>query len=315
MKQHLKVSLILTVLNEEKTVLPLLTAISKQILKPAEVIIVDGGSTDNTLAVVKDFSENQLHLNIKAFSKKGNRSVGRNWAIRKANHNWIAITDAGCIPESDWLEGLVKRQGESKASVIAGYYRGLAQTPFTQAVIPYVLVMPNKVNTDNFLPATRSMLIAKEVWSQLGGFNESLSDNEDYAFARQIQSQKIKISLTTKAIVNWIPRTNLRSFAWMIFRFARGDVQAKIIRPKVVLIFIRYLFFLVLTIQILWQLARLIPVTPLLIWLWIGLIVLYAAWSIQKNIKHVPDGWYWLPILQVVSDWAVMIGSVVGIFI
>src|SRR5258708_5297615 len=50
-------SLIITVLNEEKTIVALLEAILKQTLQPDEVVICDGGSSDATVKLIEDFAQ------------------------------------------------------------------------------------------------------------------------------------------------------------------------------------------------------------------------------------------------------------------
>lgn len=306
-----KISIVITVLNEEKTIERLLTALETQTFSPDEVIIVDGGSTDKTLQLLKAAAKNNRL--IKIIEKAGNRSVGRNAGITLAKHDVIAITDAGCIPHHDWLEELAKcyrsaRTKTDKKIVVAGYYDAQTSSPFTEAVVPYVLVMPDRVDPQHFLPATRSMLFEKTAWTAVGKFDESLSDNEDYAFALKLRNlPSIFLTFTDQAKVTWLPRTTLRSFWYMIFRFARGDVKAGIVRPKVMGIFARYIVMTLLSIYLLLiSPVLLIPVA-------VFLLALYCGWAVSKNKKYAPHGWYWLPILQIVSDVAVMAGSTAGL--
>ena len=92
----------------------------------------------------------------------------------------------------------------------------------------------------------------------------------------------------------------------MFARFAIGDVQSKIIRPKVKFLFLRYLIFtyffmLCLQIRILF-----IP---------LGIVCLvYLGWSIVKNYRYVrhPLAFFWLPVLQLTADISVMFGTMVG---
>lgn len=298
-----KVSLIVTILNEEKTIQNLLQSVLTQTLKPNEVIIVDGGSSDKSVLLVKSFLENNSKLNLKIKIKKGNRSIGRNFAIKNAKNNLIAITDAGCTLDKNWLKELVAVYKKSKAPVVAGYYSASKSsdnplTDFQKAVVPYALVMPDKVDQKTFLPATRSMLIEKNVFLSLGGFDEKLNDNEDYAFANKLKKEKIKISFAKKAISFWQPRKNIQDFYNMIFRFARGDIFAGIVRPKVVSIFVRYIIFYLLLLMS--------------FKLFLASMCFYSAWAIQKNKKYVDGGWKYLPRLQFTSDVAVMHGSIVG---
>lgn len=316
----MKISVIITILNEAKTIEALLLALVHQTKKPDEIIIVDGGSTDTTLAVIEQMST-RLTLTekkiIKVFQKKGNRSLGRNYAIDKARHEVIAITDAGCIPHKDWLAELAKKANEvadkgKQAYVIAGYYDAKTTTPFEEAVVPYFLVMSDRVNPHSFLPATRSMMLDRAIWQAIGQFNEKLSDNEDYEFAQRIKSYEAKtkknvLYFTGEAKVTWLPPHTLTQFTKTIFRFARGDAQSKLWRPKVGLLFGRYAVALMIGV-IAFQWWTLLSI---LITLLVGLTV-YSLWAIKKNIRYVPHGWHWLPVLQIVSDWAVMVGSMVG---
>ena len=297
MKQ-IETSLIITVLNEAKTIELLLESILLQTILPQEVVIVDGGSSDETMQLLTSFAHKHPQLSLIVDQKKGNRSVGRNWAAQLTKNKVLAVTDAGCQLHPNWLAELIAEYERSGSPVVAGYYSSKARTNFQKAVVPYVLVMPDRVNPETFLPATRSMLIEKDIFIQFGGFDETLADNEDYAFAKKLQTHKIKIAFTSKAIVYWKPTETIGSFYSMIFRFARGDVFAGIIRPKVITVFLRYLFFF-FVIVINKEIALL-------------LAALYINWSIQKNKKYVATGWYYLPVLQIVSDIAVIFGSISG---
>lgn len=302
-----EVTIIVTILNEEQTITALIRSFAEQTVQPVGVVIVDGGSSDRTRVVVQDCINRYKNIRIHFATRPGNRSVGRNFAVEQSSTNLIACTDAGCVPEADWLENLLKTYEATKKPVVAGYYKGNYESLFQKAVIPYALVMPDAVDEKNFLPATRSLLFEKSVWEELGGFDESLGDNEDYAFAKLLEKREIPIAFAVDAVVTWQPRKTLGDFYNMIFRFARGDIQAKIVRPKVVLIFVRYVIatvtFLVLSLH---QLSNGI------IFLLVALFI-YSSWAVLKNLRYVGSAWFWLPILQICSDIAVMGGSITGL--
>lgn len=291
-------SLIVTVFNEEQTILALLESYKKQSLLADEMIIVDAESQDQTVNLIKRFSKDHPKLNIKVFIKKGNRSVGRNLAISKSKGRWIAITDAGCILDKDWLKNLLKEAGHSKTQVVAGYYQGTAKTKIQEAFIPYFLVMPKQLKKISFLPATRSMLITKKLWLELGGSDEKL-DVEDYQMAKRMEARGEQIAFAEDAIVYWESPKTWQEFWQKTKSFSKGDIEGKVFRKKVSLIFLRYLLGII-TLLFNWQLAILF-------------ILLYSVWAIFKNYQYCPNSWYLLPLVQVLSDIAVMSGALAAL--
>ncbi len=298
---------IATVFNEAENINKFLNSIYQQTCLPDEIIIVDGGSTDNTVNIIKKISQKHS-LKIKLLEKRGNRSVGRNLAVKNASCDIILCSDAGCILDRDWVKNITRPFTDNTVDIVAGYYQGRANTIFEKCVIPYALVMPDRVNPHNFLPATRSMAFRKSVWKQLHGFDESLSHNEDYAFSRRLVKYKKKIIFVQNAVVEWLPPQNIKTFTKMIFRFALGDSQAGIFRPKVGLIFLRYLLLILLLINLMTY-----SNIALLVFI-IAAILFYLIWSFSKNFKYVNDlrALYILPVLQVVSDLSVILGTLWG---
>lgn len=300
----MQLSLIITVFNEQNTILQFIKSVFNQSRLPDEIVIVDGGSTDNTVSVISNFSKK-----IKLIIKKGNRAVGRNEAIRNATGEIILCSDAGCILDKNWVKNIIKPFDDKKVDVVAGYYRGLPKTIFQKCLIPYVLVMEDKVNPAEFLPASRSMAFRKRIWKNIGGFDEKFSHNEDYVFAKRLKKIGANIVFNKKAIVNWIPRNNIKEVFKMFFRFAFGDSEAGILRNKVLYIFARYIFYLYLI-----ALSILIK-SPYLLSITISFPLIYFFWAIKKNYKYINDkrAFYILPLLQVVSDTAVLGGTKLGL--
>jgi glycosyltransferase involved in cell wall biosynthesis len=307
-KSKNKISLIVSVLNEEQTIELLLDAIVSQTLQPDQVIIVDGGSRDQTVRLAKSYSKQIAHLTVKTLPNSS-RAVARNWAIAHASYDLIAITDAGCIPQPTWLAKLFQRYQETHASIVGGYFYGLPETPLQQAIVAYTLPTPNRMQEQTFVPATRSVLLTKQAWQEAGKFNETLTTSEDFILFYRAKAIGISIALAKEALVAWLPRKKLSEFSQMIFEFAEGDIVAGVVRPKVQLLFGRY--FLV-TAAISWMIlvrkTTMIQLIPILgLWL-----TIYLGWAIWKNWKYAPEGRHWLPILQLIADVMIMTGSVSG---
>ncbi len=307
---RIKTSLICTVLNEQNTIEKLIESVVSQTVLPDELIIVDGGSLDNTEKLInKNIRKYSRKLKIMLISKKGNRSIGRNEGISKATNKIILLTDAGCLLDKNWVNNITAPFKKSSVDVVSGYYEGKHSNVFEKSVIPYALVMEDKVNPRDFLPATRSMAFRKNVWEKIRGFDEKLSHNEDYAFANKIKESRFKIYFQKNAIAYWLPRKTIQQAFKMFFRFALGDAQANIFRYKVIYIFLRYTFT-----------AYLLMLAAVMKSLYINIFIVlmlsaYIAWSIWKNFKYVKQvaGLFYLPLLQFTSDIAVITGTSLGI--
>ncbi len=308
------ISFVTTVYNEENTISSLLESLFNQTRLPDEVIIVDGDSHDNTVKRIRNFlstlPKNKNLPKVHIISKPCNRSEGRNLGIKMAKGEIIVLTDAGCILDKHWIERIIKPFTNNSVDAVAGYYAGRAQTIFQQCQIPYFLVMPDQLNPKHFLPATRSMAIKKQVWEELGGFPEEYSHNEDYVFAKKLKRMGKKIAFAGDAIVYWLPKKTVKDCFLMFFRHAYGDAEARIFRPKVVILFIRYLFILSIFI------IGLIKNKQALL-LGGGAVLIYIVWSIQKNIRYCYQrkSLLYLPILQLTADFAVITGTIAGIFL
>lgn len=305
----MKISFITTIFNEEATIKSFLDSLAKQSQLPDEIIIVDGGSSDSTVSLTKKYTFPKAIKKVKVIAKKGNRSIGRNEAIRQATGTIIICSDAGNILQKDWVKEIAKPFADNAVDVVAGYYLGKPKNAFQKNLIPYVLTMPDQTNPDTFLPATRSAAFKKSVWEEIGEFDESLSHNEDYAFARKLKKSGKKIVFAKDAIVYWIPRSSLKQTYIMFLRFAYGDAEAKLFRPKVLLLFIRYLIALALLITFL------ITNNTLILSFLLLMLLVYIIWAIWKNFRYVKEisAFFYLPLFQFIADFAVMNGTISGI--
>lgn len=314
----MKTSLVVTVFNEEKSIEEFIKSVLSQGRLPDEIIIVDGGSSDQTAAKVKNSCEagsrfarqiSNKKLKFKFFIKKGNRSVGRNEGIRIATGNIVLSTDAGCILDKRWVEKIIEPFEDRNVDVVAGYYKGRARSTFQKSLVPYVLVMPDKVDPKEFLPATRTMAFKKSIWKKVGGFDEQLSHNEDYVFANKLKKIGAKMVFKKDAIVEWIPQNTYKEAFVMFFRFALGDAESGIGRTSVLLLFARYflcIYFLFLS----FLYKSFIPFIVIIV-----SFIFYILWSIKKNYRYVGDkrAIKILPLLQLTADGAVLSGTIIGL--
>lgn len=320
----MKISFVTTVYNEENTIEQLLFSLSQQTRKPDEIIIVDAGSTDSTLSVISNFQPALpagrfpiSKKNVKILIKKGNRAVGRNEGIKRANGDIIVVSDAGCLLHKDWTERITKPFADRSIDVVSGFYLPVARSVFEKCLATYTCVMPDRIDKKNFLPSSRSVAFRKSAWKHLAGYPEYLDTCEDLVFAKNLRRTGAKFAFVRNAIVYWPQRKNILQAFRQFFSYAVGDGQALYLRPQTPLLFARVLGGAILILGALGVFGSFDPQFNLLR-LSVGILgVLYGLWAIQKNYHyiHCLKALFWLPVLQVVSDGAVFMGMSLGLLV
>jgi cellulose synthase/poly-beta-1,6-N-acetylglucosamine synthase-like glycosyltransferase len=306
--KNLKVSVCITIFNESKeTVKSLLDALNSQTLKPDEIIMVDASASP----ISNQFSNSNLQLLHRAGVS---RAEGRNIAIKQARNEIIAITDAGCVPDRNWLYEIIKLfsptspKATKGADVVSGGYRMIAENSFQQAESIFLGVKSSDMS-DGFMPSARSMAFTKTIWKKAGGFPEKLGNTaEDTLFNVELLKVGAKFVTAKKAIVDWYLPNNIRDFALKIYGYAKGDAESNIWwhpvkkwrthNLKIMTVFARYVVGLLLF-------ALIFQYTVFTLYLYI-LISLYLLFAFIKAR-------IWGIVLQFISDFAVMAGFLRGI--
>ena len=216
----MRVSLITTVLNADGHVGRFLETVAAQTRPPDEVVVVDGGSTDGTL------EELRAAVGITLIEEPGaNIARGRNVAIVAATHDVIAVSDADCVLEPDWLERLLVPI-EAGADVAMGAYRPLAENFLHRCMAAVNLPDPNGWDEATFMPSGRSVAFRREAIEAAGGYPEWLGIGEDMFVNHRWRELGMDMRLARDAVAWWRLRPDLRSTWTQYFRYARGDAIA-----------------------------------------------------------------------------------------
>ena len=116
----MKISIITTVKNGARYIFETLESIKNQRFKDFEHIIIDDGSTDDTVTIIKDYQEKNPEYKLKLY-QPGNLGRGKalNYAISKSSNEWIAIIDADDLWHPQKLEIQYKIVQENNIDVLA----------------------------------------------------------------------------------------------------------------------------------------------------------------------------------------------------
>lgn len=222
-----KVSVICTVKNEEASIRGFLDSLLAQTKKPDEVMIVDGGSTDKTADIIKEF-HNKGHPIKLIIDEKANISQGRNVAITNSKYDVIASTDAGCKADKRWLEHITAPFQDPDIDVVGGFYMPDSKTPFEECVAAFTHMRLKDIDPATFVPSARSVAFRKRAWEAVGGYPEYLYTAEDTLFGLSLKKAGFRFQFQPKAIVYWRPRTTWKAFFKQMYLYSKGDAQAKV---------------------------------------------------------------------------------------
>ncbi len=219
-----RASLIFTVKNEENSISNLLESILYQTKLPDEIIIVDGGSTDNTIKIINQY-KNQLPINL--IVKKGvNVPEGRNIAISSAKYDYIAATDGGCVLDKNWVYEITNPLKNNKIDVVSGTYIVTGESLFQKLTGKLIMYDFNKVDSNSFSPSSRSIAFRKKAWIDVGGYPEWLISGEDTYFNQKLRILGKKFYLNKKAIVYWESRKSSKKLFKQFFQYSQYDAIA-----------------------------------------------------------------------------------------
>lgn len=226
-RRRQSVALVATVLNEEASIRSFLDALERQTTHPEEIIVVDGGSADSTVAELQAWQP-VCGCRARVIVEPGaGIAAGRNIAIAATNLQRIAVTDAGTQLGDDWLERITDPLLRADPpDVVSGFFEP-AGGAFTERAIA-VTITPtlDEIDPDRFMPSSRSVLFSRDAWSEVGGYPEWLDYCEDLVFDFALRDSGARFQFQPKAIAGWIGRPNLRAFAKQYYRYARGDGKA-----------------------------------------------------------------------------------------
>jgi glycosyltransferase involved in cell wall biosynthesis len=219
---------IVTVYNESSSVRRLLDSLAAQSRPPDQAVIVDGGSTDDTLELLHRYAADG-DLSLRVISQPGaNISQGRNTAIAAAEGEIVAVTDAGVRLTDNWLSALIEPFERADTAAVAGFFVADAQTAFETAMGATVLPDRQDIDPATFLPSSRSVAFRKRVWSEVGGYPEWLDYCEDLVFDLEIRDRYGPFAFAPDALVHFRPRASMRAFFVQYYRYARGDGKANL---------------------------------------------------------------------------------------
>ena len=211
----MKISIVLNLLNEEHHIRDLLDSLVTQ-EGPLEVIIVDAGSWDDTIPIIKRYM--QSHPEIKLFHHPGSRGESTNFGLLQVKGDAIATIGGDCIANPFWLKELRKTLQEF--DIAAGRTINIGYHAFEELerVELYHRGMDISYPSGN-------MAWKKEVMDDIVGFDPWFVTAEDIDLNYRAVSKGYKLGYDEDALVYHRMKESFRGFFKQAFWNGWGRKQ------------------------------------------------------------------------------------------
>lgn len=219
------ISVVIPVFNEGKRIYNTLKAIYSGSIAPLEVIVVDGGSSDHTVSIIKKYYPEVILLR----NPDRTAAAGRNIGIKKAKGDVIAFTDGDCIVDKDWLKNIKNHFEENEIDGLGGrvinappenhyeeYWGNLAWNLIMSFPDASYEVKEKKLN-DAFV--TANCAYKKELLYRLKGFSKFFANNaEDVDLCWRAIDKGAKLIYVPDVVIYAHNVTTLKGIAKKSFR-------------------------------------------------------------------------------------------------
>lgn len=323
------VTLIIPTLNEEDYIRQCLQSAHTQSYPDdlTEILIVDGGSTDMTLSVVKE--EQAEHPNVTILkNKKRIQSSAFNLGVSCSKGSIIIRWDAHCIYDPDYIRFCVLNHSEGDYGNVGG---SIAVLPGSKTLMSRNIALVNcsafGLGGAAFRRRPERALVdtvpfgafRKEVIKQIGPMNDRLPRGEDNEYNSRIRKAGYKILLDPRIKSSYIARKDLKSFLRQMYTngfsvgvLTRLSVSYIRIRHIVPLLFLLFLFCGLLASF----------VSPVLHSVFIVVLTVYFILNLVYAIKGcmaddlriIPLMFYTVFLVHICYGWGTLVGILTGRF-
>lgn len=208
------VSFIIPTMNSARTIEKCLLSIRSQKYSNVEIIVVDGGSTDQTLSIAKNIADVILFV-------KGPLGLARHAGARLAKGEILGIFDSDVyLPHANWLEHAVSTLLSKPTTAVLWPVNIPPEKASRVAKAYFTLWKYRLITTRNPVPGG-NILVLRRAYDEVGGINPRLHFGEDYDLVIKILRRGYRYVIYPDPIIHDTMR-NMREFTRKQFWGARS---------------------------------------------------------------------------------------------
>lgn len=309
--KNIGISVLICAKNEAENLTRHLPLFIQQNYDNYEIVLINDGSSDDTLIVMNAFKKQ--HDNIKIVDVKpvekfwGNKKYALTLGIKAASYDFLLFTDADCKPLSNHWIASMSSHFTNKKSVVIGYgaYKKVKGSLLNLLIrFETFMTAVQYLSYANiglpYMAVGRNLAYRKGLFFQAKGFMSHMNVNsgDDDLFINQVATkQNVAICISEDSFTLSVPKTSFKSW---IHQKRRHVSTASHYKPKhqylLALFYISQIVFWILAITLGVSLFQWKAVLALIA---IRFIVQYVSlYSASKTLKDTALI-LWLPILEI----------------
>jgi GT2 family glycosyltransferase len=186
----MRFSIVIPTYNSARHIYKNLTILAEYIQDVVEIIVVDDGSTDDTVDEVKEFIKDSERRNIKIIEMEHTSpAYERNVGWNEAKGDIVIFLDSDCLVTENWFDEMIKPFKEKDVIAVSGVYLSNQKKFISRYIQEQVKYRQDKIKkyTDNL--ATYSLAVRKKFLEMVNGFPEDYpsASCEDTEFSYRLR--------------------------------------------------------------------------------------------------------------------------------
>src|SRR5262245_36140990 len=229
----MRVTIAMPALNEARYIEACIATVQRQDY-PAdliEIIVADGGSTDDTRAIVARLATADPRIKV-IDNPERLQAAGLGHIVKQAHGDVIVRMDVHCEYEPDYVRMCVETLERTGADNVGGAQRARARSPFQRAVCA-ALRSPLAVGGAKYRSATAEGFVdtvflgafRRKVFETVGLWDPGAITNEDSELNQRILDAGGQVYLSRDIVVHYFPRESFATLAKQYFRYGRGRAR------------------------------------------------------------------------------------------
>ncbi len=217
-------SIVATTYNDERVIERYLIEMISQTVKPTEIVIADGGSTDNTVSIAEAFKK-KCEIPIRViYGRRLNIAQGYNEAIKNTNTELVGVTGLGNHYTKDFFERLLDVFNSKENDGVYPPIRGYESNVFSKLYNNTFL--NGKAGQRLSIASNHGVLLKKQIFDEVGYFYEEfVYAGEDTEYYLWIKKQGYQLELVPDAYVYWETPINMSEFKKQVRVYTIAGMQ------------------------------------------------------------------------------------------